>query len=56
MNIYVFVKRVPDTESTIRIKHETNSIVDEGLNFIINPYDEFAVEEALQIREATGAK
>ena len=56
MNIYVFVKRVPDTESTIRIKHETNSIVDEGLNFIINPYDEFAVEEALQIREATGGK
>jgi len=56
VNIYVFVKRVPDTESTIRINHETNSIVQEGLNFIINPYDEFAVEEALRIREAKGGK
>ncbi|MBN1223048.1 MAG: electron transfer flavoprotein subunit beta/FixA family protein [Candidatus Aminicenantes bacterium] len=56
MNIYVFVKRVPDTESTIRINHETNSIINEGLNFIINPYDEFAVEEALRIREAKGGK
>lgn len=56
MNIYVFVKRVPDTESTIRINHETNSIIQEGLNFIINPYDEFAVEEALRIREAKGGK
>ena len=32
MNILVFVKRVPDTESRIRIQHETRSIVEEGLN------------------------
>lgn len=51
MNIYVFVKRVPDTESKIRINHETNSIVEEGLTFILNPYDEYAVEEALRLRE-----
>lgn len=56
MNIFVFVKRVPDTESKIRIDHETNSIVEEGLNFVLNPYDEYAVEEALRLREAQGGK
>ena len=54
MNILVFVKRVPDTESRIRIQHETKTIVEEGLNFVISPYDEYAVEEALRIREAKG--
>lgn len=56
MNIYVFVKRVPDTESKIRINNETNAIVEEGLNFVLNPYDEYAVEEALRQREAQGGK
>jgi electron transfer flavoprotein beta subunit len=54
MNIFVFVKRVPDTESRIRIQGETKSVIEEGLNFIINPYDEYAVEEALRIKEAKG--
>jgi electron transfer flavoprotein beta subunit len=45
MNILVFVKRVPD---------ETKSIVEDGLNFVISPYDEYAVEEALKLREAKG--
>jgi electron transfer flavoprotein beta subunit len=56
VNIFVFVKRVPDTESKIRINHETNSINEEGLNFVLSPYDEYAMEEALQIREAKGGK
>ncbi|MGB3860644.1 MAG: electron transfer flavoprotein subunit beta/FixA family protein [Candidatus Aminicenantaceae bacterium] len=56
MNIFVFVKRVPDTESKIRINHETNSIDEEGLNFVLSPYDEYAMEEALRIREAKGGK
>ncbi len=56
MNTLVFVKRVPDTESKIRIDHQTNSVLEEGLNFIISPYDEYAVEEALRIREAKGGK
>lgn len=56
MNICVFVKRVPDTESKIRINHETNSIIEEGLNFVLSPYDEYAVEEALRLREANGGK
>ena len=54
MNMLVFVKRVPDTESRIRIQHETKTIVEEGLNFIISPYDEYAIEEALRLREAQG--
>jgi electron transfer flavoprotein beta subunit len=54
MNILVFVKRVPDTESRIRIQHETQSIVEDGLNFVVSPYDEYAVEEALKLREAKG--
>lgn len=56
MNIYVFVKRVPDTESKIRIDHTANSVIEEGLNFVVSPYDEFAVEEALRLREANGGK
>lgn len=56
MNIYVFVKRVPDTESKIRIDHETNTIKEEGLTFVLSPYDEYAVEEALRLREANGGK
>jgi len=51
VNIFVFVKRVPDTESKIRIDHDANSIIEEGLSFVINPYDEYAVEEALRFKE-----
>jgi len=56
MNIFVFVKRVPDTESKIKINREAKSIVEEGLSFILNPYDEFALEEALRLREAQGGR
>lgn len=56
MNIYTLVKRVPDTESKIRIDHEKNVIIEEGLNFILGPYDEYGVEEALRLREAHGGK
>lgn len=56
MNILVFVKRVPDTESKIRISPDGKGIVEEGLNFIISPYDEYAIEEALRLKEAKGGK
>jgi len=56
MEILVFVKRVPDTESKIRVNPETNSVVEEGLNFILSPYDEYAMEEALRIKGAKGGK
>jgi len=56
VDILVFVKRVPDTESKIRVDPERKGIIEEGLNFILSPYDEYAMEEALRIREARGGK
>jgi len=56
MDIFVFVKRVPDTESKIRIDRENNTVIEEELNFVLSPYDEYALEEALRLREAAGGK
>lgn len=54
MNIYVLVKRTFDTEEKIVISN--GKIQDDGAEFIINPYDEFAIEEAIQVRDAKGGK
>jgi electron transfer flavoprotein beta subunit len=56
MNVFVFVKRVPDTESKIRINHEKKTVEEAGLNFVPSPYDEYAVEEALRLKESKQAK
>lgn len=56
MNIVVILKQTPDTESVIRIGADGRSIVADGLKWIINPYDEFAVEAALRLREKHGGK
>jgi len=56
MKILVFVKRVPDTGSVIRIQPGTGRIVEDGLSFIMSPYDEYAVEEALRLKEACGGE
>ena len=56
MEILVLLKQVPDTESIIMIDDDGKSIKTADLKWIINPYDEFAVEEALRIREAQGGK
>lgn len=56
MNIVVILKQTPDTESVIRIGADNRSIVTEGLKWIINPYDEFAVEAALRLKEKHGGK
>jgi len=53
MNIVVCIKQVPDT-ADVRIDPETNTLVREGVPSIINPFDEFAIEEGLQIREQCG--
>lgn len=55
MKIAVCIKRVPDTETRIRIAAGGTTIDEAGVKFIMNPYDEFAVEEALQRREKAGA-
>ncbi len=52
MNIVACVKQVPDTASKIRIKN--GEIDNEDLEYVINPYDEYAIEEALLIKERLG--
>jgi len=53
VNILVFVKQVPDTETRIQIQ---NGAVDTAsVKWVANPYDEYAIEEALRIRERLGA-
>jgi len=48
------LKQVPATESHIAISDDGMSIKTDDLKWVINPYDEFAVEEALRIKEAHG--
>jgi electron transfer flavoprotein beta subunit len=55
VKIAVCVKRVPDTEARIKIASDGRSIDEAGVKFILNPYDEFAIEEALRLKEAAGA-
>jgi electron transfer flavoprotein beta subunit len=54
MKIVVCVKQVPDTETRIRIAGDKKSVDPTDFNWILNPYDEYAVEEALQIKEKNG--
>lgn len=54
MNITVCVKRVPDTETRIRIADDGRDIVADGVKYVLSPYDEFALEAALQLVEEAG--
>jgi len=54
VEIIVLLKQVPATESFIGIADDGVSIKTEDIKWVINPYDEFAVEEALRIKEAQG--
>jgi electron transfer flavoprotein beta subunit len=51
----VCVKRVPDTEARVRIAGDEKSVDAAGIKFVLNPYDEFAVEAALKHKEAAGS-
>ena len=55
MKIAVCVSHVPDTASRIKVGTDSKSIDPSGITYIINPYDEFAVEEALKTKEKLGA-
>jgi electron transfer flavoprotein beta subunit len=55
MNIIVLVKQVPDT-AEVKINRETNTLIRDGVPSIINPFDMFAIEEALRLREKHGGK
>jgi electron transfer flavoprotein beta subunit len=51
MNIYVCIKQVPDTETKIKLNADNSGIDTTGIKWIMSPYDEFAVEEALRLKE-----
>jgi electron transfer flavoprotein beta subunit len=55
VKIAVCIKRVPDTETRIKIGAGGKAIDESGVKFVLNVYDEFAVEEALKRKAATGA-
>lgn len=54
MKTAVCIKRVPDTEARIRVAADGASIEGDGLKYVVSPYDEFAVEAALRLKEAAG--
>ena len=49
------MKQVPDT-TNVRINPETNTLMREGVESIINPFDEYALEEALKLKDTLGAR
>jgi electron transfer flavoprotein beta subunit len=51
MKVFVCIKQVPDTETKIKIRGDGNGIDTAGVKWVMNPYDEFAVEEAIKMRE-----
>ncbi|HKJ81286.1 MAG TPA: electron transfer flavoprotein subunit beta/FixA family protein [Ignavibacteriaceae bacterium] len=54
MKIAVCVSHVPDTATKIKIDSSEKAIDNAGVTYVINPYDEFAVEEALKMKEKVG--
>lgn len=56
MHLVACIKRVPDTASKIQVGADGRSADPSGISYIVNPYDEFAVEECLRIREAKGGE
>jgi electron transfer flavoprotein beta subunit len=50
MNLVVLVKQVPET-TDVRIDRKTNTLIREGISSIVNPFDMYAVEQALRIRD-----
>jgi electron transfer flavoprotein beta subunit len=54
MDVVVCIKRVPATDTRVKVGPSGRSIDTTGVQYELNPYDEFAVEEALRLREKTG--
>tara|TARA_Y100000590_G_scaffold175894_1_gene201007 strand:+ start:2023 stop:2778 length:756 start_codon:yes stop_codon:yes gene_type:complete len=54
LNIIVCVKRVPDTETRIRMANGDKEIDPAGVKYVMSPYDEFALEAALRMKEESG--
>jgi electron transfer flavoprotein beta subunit len=54
MKILVAIKQVPDTATAVKIGSDPKQVDTAGITWIVSPYDEFAVEEALRIKEKRG--
>lgn len=54
MKILVLVKQVPDTATQVKIGQDPRGIDTTGITWIVSPYDEYAIEEALRIKEKRG--
>ncbi|MEZ0390985.1 MAG: electron transfer flavoprotein beta subunit/FixA family protein [Pseudobdellovibrionaceae bacterium] len=52
MKFFVCIKQVPDTETKIKIGSDTQSIDTTGIKWVMNPYDEYAVEESVKLRDS----
>lgn len=51
MRLFVCIKQVPDTETRIKLSSDNQNIDTNGVKWVINPYDEFAIEEAIKFKE-----
>ncbi len=56
MKFVACVNHVPDSETKVKVGPDGKAIDKSGVNFVINPYDEFAVEECLRLREKQGGE
>ncbi|TAK55186.1 MAG: electron transfer flavoprotein beta subunit/FixA family protein [Bacteroidetes bacterium] len=56
MKIAVCINHVPDTETKVKVNPDGTSLDNAGVNFILNPYDEFAIEAALKLKEQFGGE
>lgn len=56
MNILVLLKRVPDTAAKVSVAADGLTLDPSGVEFVMNPYDEIAVEQAIQLKEAGGGQ
>jgi electron transfer flavoprotein beta subunit len=54
VKIIVVMKQVPDTETKIKVKGDGSGIETDGIKYVMSPYDEYAVEEALRLKEKVG--
>jgi electron transfer flavoprotein beta subunit len=55
VNIIVCIKQVPET-TEVKINPETNTLIREGVKSIINPFDMYAIEEGIRLKERFGGK
>ena len=56
MNVVACIARVPDTAVRLRIAPDGKSIATDGVQYVVNPFDDFALEEAVRTKEALGGE